>query len=82
MIVLILITVQVCRMKSKDETSMNMNIDGMGAKEGLDKKYEHMVRTSGRESGKDVVIDVKGRESVWVRKSNLPSAAGMLNRKR
>lgn len=56
-------SVQVCRMKSKDETSMNMNMDGMGAK-GLDKKYEHMVRTSGRESGKDVVIDVKGRENV------------------
>ncbi|KAI4545691.1 hypothetical protein MG293_005957 [Ovis ammon polii] len=68
--------------RSKDETSMNMNIDGMGAKEGLDKKYEYMVRTSGRESGKDVVIDVKERESFWIRKSNLPSAAGMLNRKR
>lgn len=61
---------------------MNMNIDGMGAKEGLDKKYEYIVRTSGRESGKDVVIDVKERESFWIRKSNLPSAAGMLNRKR
>lgn len=59
-----------------------MTIDGMGTKEGLDKKYEHMVRTSGRESGKDVVIDVKERESFWVRKSNLPNAAGILNRKR
>lgn len=59
-----------------------MTIDGMGTKEGLDKKYEHMVRTSGRESGKDVVIDVKERESFWVRKSNLTNAAGMLNRKR
>ena len=49
---------------------------------GMYKKYEHMVRTSRRESGKDVVIDVKEIESFWVRKSNLPSAAGMLNRKR
>lgn len=48
---------------NKDETSMNMNIDGVGGREVLNREYgEGVVRKSGREPGKDIVIDVNGRE--------------------